>query len=129
MVTHSTMNFTRDNLLEDDWSRKYTDVTGSNTLDHSLASLYAYSEFSIPNLFFNTTHVESGSKAIVSNLRLDTFFKDDLDLLADAEQSIPLKTAALLSARFPIISPPGLVKTPDKRDVGQFVDGQLVDTC
>lgn len=73
-----------------------------------------------PALFLNTTMVENGKRAIVSNLPVRTSgggqFIDAHDLHAHLRkfgpgagvwQDVTLSTAAHASARFPLVSPPG----------------------
>jgi hypothetical protein len=103
-----------------------------------------------PMLFFNSTDVDTGRRVVISpvtsKLRSDVrLFGDayDLhDLLADdpdseesrplgqqgaqpggLERDISLSTAALLSARFPLISPPGVVLNLQGRVVARLIDG------
>lgn len=127
VLPFSWSKLNRANVLEDDWSKEYNKQTGKNTLDMSLHSFYQNSGYSQPNLFFNATQVESGKKAIVSNLKLGENFEGDIDLLETVNKTISLKSAALLSARFPGISPTALVTDETDKDWGKIVDGGYYD--
>lgn len=64
----------------------------------------------LPSLLLNATLVETGQRAIVSDLALDDF-PDTLDLLGGTAPlgGLPLSAAAGLSARFTYVSPAGTV--------------------
>ncbi len=81
--------------------------------------------YRVPALLLNTTVVETGQRAIVSNLQIDSTFSDSVDLLDSAKrtQDMPLSTAAHLSARFSYVSPAGTVRKPDGKVWGHIVDG------
>jgi hypothetical protein len=101
--------------------------TGPNPLAQSFAGLYAGGyELRIPSLLLNTTVVDSGRRAIVSNIALDGF-TDTLDLLAPgfSTRSIRLSAAAGASARFTYVSPAGSLSGPGERDEQKIrlVDG------
>jgi hypothetical protein len=77
----------------------------------------------MPNIFLNGLLAETGQKTIVSNLTLnDTIFMDDVDVITALGKDIPLKTAASLCARFPLITSGGLIKT-DSTTKGHILDG------
>lgn len=85
----------------------------------------------LPILLLNSTRVETGQRAIVSNVRV-AGFSDTIDLLAAQSRTgpgpdlvgLPLSAAVHLSARFTYVSPAGRV-----RDVGESKQpwGRLVD--
>ena len=94
----------------------------------------AETPFRAPALLLNTTLVEGGQRAIVSNLRVSTDrFPDTIDLLrADDGKGfgpnladIPLSAAVHLSARFTYVSPAATVSSIG--DKGQSIPGRLVD--
>ncbi len=118
----------RSRLLEDTWSYYYRQEIESGTLDSAFLNLWPRSDpYRLPSIFYNTTHAESGRKAIYSNVRLDeTFFPGAYDVLLQTEGDVPLKSAALLGARFPVITPPALL---DKAGLswGNVVDGGIYD--
>jgi hypothetical protein len=104
-----------------------------------------------PLLFFNSTDADTGRRVVVSPVTSHTgsgarIFADayDLhDLLADLpstekdrtldeqaaqyegglDRDVSLSTAALLSARFPLISPPGVVFNRQDKVVARIIDG------
>lgn len=116
----------RGNLLEDDFSKNFFSETNLNTLDSSIQILYNNNK--IPNLFLNTTNVESGQKMIISNLVLDKdLFKNDIDFSTLCTKNISLKTAGLLSARFPGVSPSALIKLENNYNWGRILDGGFFD--
>lgn len=89
----------------------------------------------VPHLLLNSTRVGSGQRVLVSSLAWSgesSAFADVLDLLAVIEAnpdgrdgSLPLITAANLSARFPIVSPVGSldVARGGREGIYRFGDG------
>lgn len=80
-----------------------------NPMSSAFTGLYAGGyELRIPSLLLNTTVVDSGRRAIVSNIALEGF-TDSLDLLAEGftTRAIRLSAAAGASARFTYVSPAG----------------------
>jgi predicted acylesterase/phospholipase RssA len=72
---------------------------------------------SVPALLLNTTRVESGERVLVGHVavgRVPSVF-DDL------RSDIPLSTAGALSARFPVVTPVGTVKSDGGKT--RFADG------
>ncbi len=65
----------------------------------------------LPALFFGTTDVETGERMVISTLRPDTPGALPFETLYAVDPRIDLQrsTAACLSARFPVISPPGFL--------------------
>jgi hypothetical protein len=90
-----------------------------------------------PALFFNTTEVESGRGRVIAPLAANTGEISSFPLMrtqADAKGGttgvdIRLSTAAVLSARFPWLTPPGsfLAATASGRHEIQLVDGGYLD--
>jgi hypothetical protein len=88
----------------------------------------------VPSLFLNTTWVETGARAVISNL---VFRNTDYgienggtgpfyaleDVLARLGRSVPASTAAHGGARFPYLSPGGSIRDERGRFVSQIVDG------
>ncbi len=77
-----------------------------------------------PALFLNATHQESGKRFISGHLKVtrDVFF-DAFDSHNILQRDVTLKTAALNSARFTYVSPPGLLKDPNEKKLGHVLDG------
>lgn len=133
--------------LEDSWADSYRDNLGLSTLDESLTQLYQTPtgyNLDLPSLLLNGTLAESGQKTITSNLQLDPrYFKDVVSTLDVLGADVPLKTAASLSSRFPVITNGGLIQE-DKETVDQtgrkrrygghvldggYFDNSGVETC
>ncbi|MEO6732950.1 MAG: patatin-like phospholipase family protein [Ferruginibacter sp.] len=77
----------------------------------------------MPLLFVNTTRMQDGSPALVSNLQVDQTFNGRIDVvkLLDSRHDITMTSAAILGARFPYLSPAGRLKD------NYFVDGGYFD--
>jgi hypothetical protein len=103
-----------------------TQTNYSNQLSKGIATL----KNNGPMLMLNTTHVESGQKAIICNNRLDTenFFAQNQDVIHNISADIPLKSAASASARFPLVTPPALlVNRQNGARLGHLIDGGNFD--
>jgi hypothetical protein len=104
--------FDRARWLEDSWARVYETTLHRNTWNDSFLSLWQSSDYTLPLLFVNSTKVETGQKILVSSVRTDTtFLKDAIDLLDVSGRDLPLKTAISLSARFPLVTPGGRIRS------------------
>jgi hypothetical protein len=98
------------------FSRAFTDLYAGNGRDR------------LPSLLLNATVVETGSRAIVSNMVV-TGFSDTVDLLAEgySTQKARLSAAAGMSARFTYVSPAGSLTGPDGRKM-RVVDGAYFES-
>jgi hypothetical protein len=114
----------RNKMLEDSWFTSYKEITeGKNTFDQGFLSLYYDANqkynYTLPSLFINGTHSESGRKILTSNLAFENYpsrrspFHDVLDTYQNVKRDIPLKTAASLCCRFPIVTSGGLISKPE----------------
>jgi len=95
--------------------------------------------YNLPVLCINVTRMQDGNPALISNIKIDTAVSQArLDILSQVEKGkdINLSTATILSARFPYLSPAGLIvqKTANPMDstaqVAQhhyYVDGGYFD--
>ncbi|GAB3505455.1 hypothetical protein GCM10027341_37130 [Spirosoma knui] len=105
----------RTKWLEDSWADSYHDNLALNTLNESLTHLYQTStgyNYNLPSLLLNGTLAESGQKIITSNLKLDpSYFRDVVSTLDVLSADVPLKTAASLCSRFPVVTNGGLIQT------------------
>ncbi len=84
--------------------------------------------YSLPILCINTTRMQDGRPAVISNIDLtDPRFNKRLDLLdlLDEEKDIKLSTAVVLGASFPYLSPAGRIDSDKKPNY--FVDGGYID--
>ncbi|GAB4014914.1 hypothetical protein [Spirosoma koreense] len=124
--------------LEDSWSGSYRDNLGLSTLDSALTQLYQTPNgynYNLPSLLLNGTLAESGQKVITSNLQLDPrYFKNVVSTLDVLGSDVPLKTAASLCSRFPVVTNGGLIQKDTllgdgshQRYGGHVVDGGYFD--
>jgi hypothetical protein len=121
--------FDRAATLERAWELAWArHVGGRNRLSEPLDRLWEDQAHWTPALFLNATWVETGKRIIASNVRVAA--AADSESFVDSEdaqafffpRSLPLSTAAHMSARFTYVSPAGtLVK--DGRPHGRVVDG------
>ena len=113
----------RTRYLEDGFSSKFNDITNENTLNEAFLKVSSTADSASPILFFNTTEVETGRKALISNVKLTkAYFYDVVDVIKELKADMPMKTAATNSARFPIVTPPGLLNE-DNCKSSSLVDG------
>jgi predicted acylesterase/phospholipase RssA len=78
----------------------------------------------LPILFINTTRMQDGRPAVISNIRVnDAVYGKRLDVLSTipSNDDIRLSTAVVMGARFPYISPAGRLEN------NYFVDGGYFD--
>ena len=121
--------------LEESWEASYGDIASRPTMGQRFLSLYdsTTSASTVPALYLNTTHVETGKRYIMSPLtrgdmtpRLgqrphNMHDSEDLHLLIGSD--VRLSTAAHNSARFSYVSPPGRIQRNDTLEFGHVVDG------
>ncbi len=90
-----------------------------------------FSPEKLPIFFINTTRVANGSPGVISNIVLDSSFTPRLDVLSMLDSAgdgntpfgdIHLSTAAVLSSRFPYLSPAANINNQR-----YFVDGGYFD--
>ncbi len=128
--------FDRSRAIEGAWERAWeNEVTApgapsSRRFDAPLRALWTGTQAAaVPNLILNGTWVETGQRAITTNLRLVPWpFEGAVDVLGELGSDVPLATAAHAAARFPLISPAGRVDRVGRggrggRAVGHVVDG------
>lgn len=124
--------FDRARRLEDAWAERYQEINpasppSKNVLNHDFLSLWDNSRYTLPSLFLNSVLAENGQKAILSNIRLDSiYFPDAIDVIHQTNRDLPLKTAALCSARFPYVTPGGLVEFTNGSG-GHLIDGGYLE--
>ena len=128
MVPVAVQQLNRSNWLEDAWSLSYQKHLQHNTLEQPFLSLFQAAPLHTPSLFLNSVLTESGQKAILSNLRIDTeFFHDVIDIYNITQRDMPIKTAASVTARFPWLTGGGLLTRPNGQSFGHVVDGGYWD--
>lgn len=86
--------------------------------------------YKYPVILYNTILNEDGLKAIFAPFALsDTYFPGAVDILYEINQSVPIKEAMTSSARFPLLTAPGVIKRYDqvkRKDtsvIGHISDG------
>ncbi|QJD78189.1 patatin-like phospholipase family protein [Spirosoma rhododendri] len=134
----------RGKWLEDSWADSYRRNLGLHTLDSAVTSLYQRPggyDYNLPSLLLNGTLAESGQKVITSNLKLDSrYFRDVVSTVDLLSHDVPLKTAASLCSRFPVVTNGALVRNGALKngDVqpygghvvdGGYFDNSGVETC
>jgi hypothetical protein len=83
-----------------------------NTKFSSLLAKNSDKAYNLPILCINVTQMQDGNPALVSNIQIDSSVsKARLDILGQIQigKDINLSTATILSARFPYLSPAGLI--------------------
>jgi hypothetical protein len=133
----------RARALEESWERSADASLGRGSLSRPFLALWPKTRIhSLPSLLLNSTRVETGQRAVISNLDLTEGFPDVVDVLAtetgatpqDSYQlerlaNIPVSTAAHLSARFTYVSPAARIERdkPPRALWGRLVDGGYFD--
>ncbi|WP_321936272.1 hypothetical protein [Paraburkholderia sp. J8-2] len=80
-----------------------------------------------PEVYFNTTDADSGTRSWFSNVRNDSGYTSLPTPGNHDVSSMPVGEAVLHSARFPIISPAGAFPSPDAEHPHRLVDGGYAD--
>ena len=125
--------FDRAKALERSWENAFERAMGSSHAENPLRISLAHfwledTMYRMPSLFLNCTVVNTGKRAIISNLKLNPDdFADVIALNDTIGKAIPLSTAMSLSARFPYITPSGVIQKPDGTYWGSVVDGGYFD--
>ncbi|MEO1258637.1 MAG: hypothetical protein AAFZ15_07560 [Bacteroidota bacterium] len=106
----------RSRWLEDSWHCAFKNSFNSDVLGMAITDYWQPGNHSMPNIFLNSIALETGQKVIISNLTLPVdYFKNIIDLGTEITEGkypgkiVPLKTAASLSARFPLVTSAGKV--------------------
>ncbi|QHV97888.1 patatin-like phospholipase family protein [Spirosoma endbachense] len=136
----SINSFDRAQYLEDSFSSAYYQNVNPggdgpihfNSLDSAFTDLWRIKNtYELPALFLNTTRVETGQKGILTHLQIanNPYFTNIIDVQDTIHQHIPYNTAAFISARFPLVTPPATVRQPNdpSEDWSSFVDGGYID--
>jgi hypothetical protein len=125
--------FDRARTLERSWDNAFGRSMKDKSLAHSLKismnDLWrGDSLFQIPALFLNCTVINTGKRAVFSNLNLwPDYFDDVVDLRDTIGKAISLSTAISLSSRFPYITPSGLIQKKNGKNWGLVADGGYFD--
>lgn len=116
--------FDRVTALEDTWNYVWNNIAANDNYFHNgfLSNTFNV-DCKKPVWCINSTWAERGTRAIVSNIKIDTLsFIHSIDVFDSAQVDIPYATAISVSARFPFISPAGNVLRYEK-SIGHLVDG------
>lgn len=97
-----------------------TDGRETRTLLESSYMLHWHPQRSGPALILNTTDVATGERRVFAPFELG---KKDQAIEANISWRVPLSTAAVLSARFPWITPAGWYEQPLTNEKVRLVDG------
>lgn len=120
--------FDRAKALEYSWEKGWMQCfpqLGSNFMQAGfLEQMDVQQHPDLPVLILNTTHVESGNRCLISNVKLphDQFFNAH-QLFDITGHDIPVSTAISCSSRFPFITPPAAIKDSSGKRWGHLVDG------
>jgi hypothetical protein len=83
-----------------------------------------YASSDKPMILINATHVESGKRTIISNVKISQIEENqNQDFFGIINQDVSISTAIGIASRFPFITPPALVKEPNGKQWGNLVDG------
>lgn len=101
----------RARALEYSWEHRWAKVdSGSNDFSAPFDAMWAGEDrLETPALYLNSTVVETGKRGIFAPHAYDPEVIHGLPLTTLVADRVPLSTAVLTSARFPIITPPGFV--------------------
>jgi hypothetical protein len=123
------------NSFDDGFSNYFNAENEEKYLNNNYLKMWADTSiaYKYPVLLFNTIFNEEGIKAIYSPYRLsDTYYANAMDLLYETNRCVPMKEAMVSSARFPILTAPGLIwhdtlnkdtEKPTKAKLGHISDG------
>ena len=119
--------FDRAAILEKTWEQSWEKNCKTNPdlfTKGYLQNDFTGAEKQGPLLFMNATHIETGKRVLISPVKFgDQQFYETTDLLSLIDKDIPLSSATLLSARFPYLTPAGLIYDKDNIKWGHVGDG------
>jgi predicted acylesterase/phospholipase RssA len=108
-----------DETLERNWGRRHPAI---NPWKDDFMELWNHNTY-VPSLFINTTQVETGKCAVISNLKIDSTEVPVIDVMNKVQGGMKLSQAIGLSARFPIVMPAGRFEREDGTLWGHLADG------
>jgi hypothetical protein len=117
------------NSFDDGFSHMSGSPNGFLSKNYLEPWMNASTAYRYPVVLYNTILNEAGAKAVFSPYRLSAkFYPGVVDLLTQMNASVPTKEAMTSSARFPILTAPGLVTGYDnsghpQRRLGHISDG------
>lgn len=121
--------------LEDSWAEAYSThvqhqkADSESRFDAPFLNMWSNdsNKNNVPALLLNGTRAETGEKTIISNIQIDHATFGAIDLHNITQAHIPLKTATLLSARFPLVTPAGMLESYADADGSKHIWGNVVD--
>ncbi len=121
-------SFDRAKFLNKDFSNVFSAYTangGPTVLDEPIIGVWQREDYyNYPVILYNSLFVEQGQKAIFSPFRLsEKYFRDVLDIFDTTGVMVPVTEGMVSSARFPVITPPGLMQRKSGLKIGHLVDG------
>lgn len=121
-------SFDRAKFLNNDFSKAFSTYIANGkptVMDEPIIGVWQRPDYyNYPVILYNSLFVEQGQKAIFSPFRLsEKYFRDVLDIFDTTGVMVPVNEGMVSSARFPIITPPGLMKRKNDKKIGHLVDG------
>lgn len=119
----------RASVLEKSFEIAWRNAMRTDTFDRPLHKIWNDDpNFALPALFLNSTEADTGVRIVNSHVTLDPDISAAISLPAVIPaHALRLSTAVLLSARFPVISPIGLIRNSTGDDELHIVDGGYAD--
>lgn len=119
----------RASVLEQSFEIGWRNAMNSNTFEGPMHAIWSgESNLKVPALFFNSTEADTGVRIVNSHVTLDPDLSPAISLTRMVPpESLRLSTAVLLSARFPVISPIGVIRNTVTNDDLHIVDGGYAD--
>jgi predicted acylesterase/phospholipase RssA len=111
--------------LEKRFEQSFRELTPTSVLETDFSTYYDPHN-NVPLLFMNATDAESGQRVVFSPARMPGDDNALYPLQTNSSVHLRFSTAAVLSARFPLVSPAGTFDTPSNRTL-TLVDGGYVD--
>lgn len=119
--------FDRAAILEKTWEYDWERTFGNNEWNFKSGFMnYSVSLNKKPDalIFMNSTHIETGKRILISPVKLNQeHFYETTDLLGVTGKDISFSTATVLSARFPFLTPAGLIYDSENKKWGHAGDG------
>ena len=115
--------FDRAGALEIAWENSWHDHINAD--ENPMASSFNDVNKDGKVVLINSTEVETGKRAVFSNVKIDHYFNDVVNMQERIGVNVNYSTAILFSARFPYLSPAAKIQPPDtpKDKRRHFVDG------
>lgn len=110
----------RARAIEEGWELGWSRAVHTQRFGEGFLATTTANADRFPSLFLNGTLVETGRRAIGSNVRIDNHFAYAVDAFDLIHADVPVSTAAHNSSRFPYISPAGRIGNRHIADGGYF---------